>query len=58
MPDVVLENGLGPLDIPNDDVPVEPKPDPELILVLLVLVAGPNKLSNSLSAAYLSLNVA
>lgn len=50
----MLENGLGPLDIPNDDVPAEPKPDPELTLVLLLLVAGPNKLSNSLSAAYLS----
>ena len=45
MPDDVLEKGFGPLDIPNEEEPLEPKPDPELILVLL-LVVGPNKLSN------------
>lgn len=51
----MLEKGLGPLDIPNDEVPVEPKPDAELILVLLLPpTEEANKPSNPLSAAYLS----
>ena len=52
--DVVLENGLGPLDIPNVEVPEEPKPVPELKLVLLLLEDMPNKPSSSVKAAYLS----
>lgn len=51
----MLENGLGPLDIPNVEVPEEPKPVPELKLVLLLLEDVPNKLSSSVNAAYLSL---
>lgn len=58
MLDVALENGLGPLDIPNVEVPEEPKPVPELKLVLLLLEDVPNKLSSSVNAAYLSLAAA
>lgn len=54
----MLENGLGPLDIPNVEVPEEPKPVPELKLVLLLLEDVPNKLSSSVNAAYLSLAAA
>ena len=50
-----LKKGWVHLTSQMTDVPVEPKPDAELILELLLPpVDGPNKLSNSLSAAYLS----
>ena len=54
LPVDVFEKGFGPLDIPNEDEPPEPNPVPVLRPVLLPPLDGPNKLSNSLSAAYLS----